>query len=146
MFNVASDVFFWYPKQKAWQSAGVTSESEVRMRTNKQTQDIAWKVDDEKERAVILRCHVRDRRDCQLQSGCALFKQAQKRMEAKLLEKFRTKTTKALDGVKEELKGAGWMKSSNEVSDSPFRHLTHENRASMPLLSRFTCIMHSVTM
>jgi hypothetical protein len=69
MFNVASDVLFWYPKQKAWQSAGVTSESEVRMRTNKQTQDIAWKVDDEKERAVILCCHVRDRRDCRLQSA-----------------------------------------------------------------------------
>jgi hypothetical protein len=39
------------------------------MRTNKRTQDLAWKVDDEKERAVILCCHVRGRRDCQLQSG-----------------------------------------------------------------------------
>jgi hypothetical protein len=72
--------------------------------------------------------------------------QAQKQTEAKLLEKFRTKTTKAFDGVKEELKGAGWMKSYNEVSDSPFRYSTHENRASMPLLSRFTYTMRSVTM
>jgi hypothetical protein len=31
--------------QKAWQSAGVASEVEVRMKTNKETQDIARKVD-----------------------------------------------------------------------------------------------------
>jgi hypothetical protein len=42
--------------------------------------------------------------------GYALFKQAQKQTAAKLLGKFRTKTRKALDGVKEESKGAGLTK------------------------------------
>jgi hypothetical protein len=42
--------------------------------------------------------------------GCAFFKQAQKQTETKYLEKFRAKTKKALDGVKEELQGAGLMK------------------------------------
>jgi hypothetical protein len=42
--------------------------------------------------------------------GCALFKQAQKQTEVKHLEKFRAKTKKALDEVKEELQGAGLMK------------------------------------
>jgi hypothetical protein len=42
--------------------------------------------------------------------GCALFEQAQKQTETKYLEKFRAKTKKTLDGVKEELQGAGLMK------------------------------------
>jgi hypothetical protein len=60
------------------------------------------------ERSALLKAEIGEIVNFNL--GCALFKQAQKQTEAKLLEKFRTKTKKALDGVKEELKGAGLMK------------------------------------
>jgi hypothetical protein len=60
------------------------------------------------ERSALLKAEIGEIVNFSL--GCALFKQAQKQTEAKLLEKFRTKTKKALDGVKEELKGAGLMK------------------------------------
>ncbi|CAD0096619.1 unnamed protein product [Aureobasidium mustum] len=42
--------------------------------------------------------------------GAALLKHAQKQTEAKLLKKFNADTKKALEGLKEELKGAGLMK------------------------------------
>lgn len=42
--------------------------------------------------------------------GSALLKHAQKQTEAKMLKKYNADTRKALDGLKEELKGAGLMK------------------------------------